>query len=148
LLDAEAATLRADLKETESGREFVRLREELVTLEEERRRLRLANSELTEDFQRTKSESTAASDLVRTLQQRLGAAEKRADAQSDEGLKQDNLSLRGIITRQNGELERRHRELHKLKRAQLGLRLVYALLVLGVIVLALAAVRFVPTLDW
>jgi chromosome segregation ATPase len=147
-LAQDAAALRADLTDTASGRDLVRLRDQVTALEEERQRLRFANVELAGDFERIKSESTAASDLVRTLRQRLGDAEKRADALSDERLKQDNLALRGIITRQNGELERRHLELHRLKRARLVLRILYALVVLGIVLLALAAVQILPTLDW
>ena len=147
-LTQDAAALRADLNETASGRDLVRLRDQLVTLEEERDRLRFANVELTEDFERMKSERNSASELVRILRERLGDAEKRAESLSDERLKQDNFALRGIITRQNGELERRHVELHRLKRAQLGLRLVYALVVLAIVLLAIAAVQILPTLDW
>jgi DNA repair exonuclease SbcCD ATPase subunit len=147
-LAQDAAALRADLTDTASGRDLVRLRDQVTALEEERQRLRFANVELAGDFERIKSESTAASDLVRTLRQRLGDAEKRADALSDERHKQDKIALRGLITRQNGELERRHLELHRLKRARLVLRILYALVVLGIVLLALAAVQILPTLDW
>jgi chromosome segregation ATPase len=147
-LTKEAATLRADLNETASGREFVRLREQVAMLEDERHRLRLANAELTEDGVRINAEATAAAELVQTLRQRLGDAEKRADAVSDERLRQDNLALRGIITRQNGELERRHVELHRLKRARLILRILYALIVLGIVALGYAAIQIIPSLDW
>jgi hypothetical protein len=94
------------------------------------------------------AEATAAAELVQTLRQRLGDAEKRADAVSDERLRQDNLALRGIITRQNGELERRHVELHRLKRARLILRILYALIVLGIVALGYAAIQIIPSLDW
>jgi len=147
-LAKDAATLRADLIETASGRELVHLREHVAALEDERHQLRLTNVELAEDFDRMKTESTGAADLVRTLRDRLRDAEKRAETLSDERLKQDNLALRGIIARQNGELERQHVELHRLKRARLVLHILYALIVLGIIGLGYAAMQIVPTLEW
>jgi chromosome segregation ATPase len=147
-LSREATALRADLNETASGREFVRLREQVAVLENERHQLQLAHAGMAEDFAQAKSAAQTATELIRTLRERLGDAVKRADALSDERLKQDNLALRGIINRQNGELERRHLELHRLKRARLVLRILYALIVLGIVALGIAAVQILPTLDW
>jgi hypothetical protein len=38
--------------------------------------------------------------------------------------------------------------LHRLKRARLVLRILYALIVLGIVALGIAAVQILPTLDW
>jgi chromosome segregation ATPase len=147
-LTGETTQLRNDLKETEAGREMVRLRATVGDLEAERHQLRLANASLAEDFAQSEKNRTALDDLVRSLGKRLEGAEKRAEASSHERLKQDNMALRGIITRQNGELERRHVELHRLKRMRVAVRLVYALIILGGILLALAIVQILPNIDW
>jgi hypothetical protein len=74
-------------------------------------------------------------------------ARRRAEAASEARLRQDNEVLRGIIARQNSELEQKHAQLVRLKRARLGVRLAYASFALGLVLVAAWAIRTVPGLQ-
>ena len=145
-LRKETETLRGDLNETESGRELVRLRATVEELEEDRHRLLVESCQLVEDMQKIEAHRASLVDLLGTTRQRLEESDKRAEASSDERLKQDNMALRGIIARQNDELAQLRLELHRLKRARLALRIVYALVTLGFVILAIVLINVIPTL--
>lgn len=147
-LEKEVAALRRDLAETATGRELTQLREDLETSDAERARLAAETRQLAEDFRRADVERAALRETLKATHQRLEEAERRADAVSDERLQQDNEVLRGIIARQNGELEHRHAETLRLRRARLGLRLAYVLLAVALLALVIAAVQLAPKLNF
>jgi len=60
-------------------------------------------------------------------------------AEQTEAAKKDNDVLRGIVARQNTTLGVHHSELRRLRRARFGLRLVYGLFTLGLLVLGYVA---------
>ena len=53
----------------------------------------------------------------------------------EEQVEKDNAMLRGIVARQNVELAFRFEQLNRLKRERFGLRIIYALISLGVVAL-------------
>lgn len=63
-----------------------------------------------------------------------------AMAEQAETAKRDNDVLRGIVDRQNATLAAHHGELRRLRRARFGLRLVYGVFSLGLLILAFVAV--------
>ncbi len=132
-LRREVKVLRLDLSEIHTGRELLALRDSFQALETEHRgtvaTLARAEAELqalTNSEQKLRAEVTEA-------RERTAAAERRAEAASDSSLQSDNGVLRGIINRQNIVLEERFVELRRLKRARLALRIVYALIALGLL---------------
>lgn len=143
-LDKQLATLHRDLSETATGRELTELRAALAKATEERDRLTIEVRHLAEELQRADVERVSWRATLASTHQQLEAAERRAEATSDERLQQDNEALRGIIARQNGELAHRQIETLQLKRARFILRSAYVLVALGLAALVVAAVSLAP----
>ncbi|HET6409378.1 MAG TPA: hypothetical protein VFG14_15935, partial [Chthoniobacteraceae bacterium] len=55
--------------------------------------------------------------------------------------------LRGIIARQNAELEQKHVQLVRLKRARLGVQFAYLLFAIALAAIVIWAVKTVPKLN-
>jgi chromosome segregation protein len=136
--------LRYTLSHLKDGSELLDLRNRFQALEAEHLRA-------TSTVARLESETrvlTASEKRIRTeleeARTRGEEAERRADANAESVLVQDNEVLRGIIARQNTVLEERFAELRKLKRARLFLRILYTFVGLGLVGVAALAIQFLP----
>ncbi len=144
----QAEALRRDLQQTDSGRELLDLRSRVESLTADHSTLTGALAKKS-----TEAEELAAADekLRAELQEtrRLrGEAERLAAANSEAQLKKDNEVLRGIIARQNVDLGVHHVEVRRLRRARLGLRIVYAFFAIGLLGLAFFALCIFTNQDF
>ena len=76
------------------------------------------------------SQGEAGSGRCAEPEPRNGAPLPNAGSTDIHTLRQDNVTLRGMIDRQNQELRDCYRELRRYRRAQIGLRVLYGLVVL------------------
>lgn len=142
----EVKSLRRLVSESETGRELVAARAKLAVHETESQCWEKRVALLEADLQGVAAQRLRSVEEIDGLRLQLQDALQKAEAASDEKIHQDNAVLRGIVSRQNVELELQHHELKRLKRARFALRLVYALFALGLAGLAWFAVQFVPQL--
>jgi hypothetical protein len=142
----EVESLRGLLGASETGRELVAAREKLAAHETENQRWKQRVDLLEADLRNVASQGKRFLEETNDLRLRLQDALRQAEAATDEKLREDNAVLRGIINRQNVELEIQHHDIARLKRARFALRLVYALFALGLLALVWFAVQFVPQL--
>lgn len=143
-LRADADMLRHDLSEIHDGRELLGLRDRFkaLTTDHERATGTLARTEI-EAKTLAASEQQLRAELAET-RTRAERAERRAEAAAESALSKDNEVLRGIIARQNAVQEERYAELLRLRRARLGLRILYAIVGLALIGLAAFAIEYLP----
>ena len=113
--------------------------------DEERASLSKTAEQLTADLAASTTERKRLDDLLGEMRRRMEEATRRADAGSDEKLQHDNSVLRGIVARQNTELEIRHRDIVRLRRKRFGLQIVYALFALGLLALGYWAMQVLPS---
>ena len=140
-LRGETEKLRASLSKTAMGRDLVSVRTALEQAEGERERLRSMVSALEKNGAASEGERVRLTALTGELRVQLEVARKKAEAASAERLTHDNEILRGIVARQNLELEIRHRDIVRLKRARWGVKLAYSVFALGLLALAYFALR-------
>lgn len=140
--------LRKSLGKGEAGRKLLGLQDAQTELLKEREILAGQIRQLTADLQTGEKKLAHAVSGTKSLRRQLDEARREADANTEVRLKVDNEVLRGIVARQNSELEARHVELVRLKRARFFLRLVYALFGLGLVALGIVAVKFIPALRF
>jgi len=143
----ERDSLRRSLSESGLGQELVATREQLATAEKECKRLSLHTRQLTSDVDAAERVRKERDDLIRTLKTELDNVRRAAEASSKAKADNDNEVLRGIIARQNAELEQKHAQLIRLKRARLGVQFAYALFALGLVAIIIWAVKMVPKLK-
>jgi predicted nucleic acid-binding Zn-ribbon protein len=133
----ERDSLRRSVSESGLGQELFALREQLATAEKECKRLSLQVRQLSSDVDTSEKARQERDDLIRTLKTEL---ERRSTATTSEAkINNDIEVLRGIIARQNSELEQKHTQLVRFKRARLGVQFVYVMFALalsGLLVLA------------
>jgi hypothetical protein len=127
----EIESLKHDLAETESGRQIVELHEKLASLEHESARMKGEFEKRDAEAKRLAQSETSLQAELKKAREARDEAELRAEAGSESKLIGDNQVLRGIIDRQNEELARRLSVLNRLKAAQLGVRLFYAIFAVG-----------------
>lgn len=140
----ELAVSRRELLQTESGRVLGELRERFEKTEAERKALALQLADAQGDLRRHADGEREWRERFETMRQERDAALSQAEASSQAALQHGNDVLRGILDRQRMELDERYAELRRLRGAQLGVRLLYALAVvlfLGAIVLGLLALH-------
>ena len=142
----EVESLRGLLGASETGSELAAARAELAAHQNDHQRWQQRVDLLEADLRGVAAQSQRFLEEAEALRHRLQDALREAEAASDEKIRADNAVLRGIISRQNVELEIQHHDLLRLRRARFALRLVYALFVLGVLGLVWVAVQFVPQL--
>jgi hypothetical protein len=142
----EVESLRSLLGASETGRELVAARAELAAPENDKQRWQQRVELLEADLRSVAAQRQRFHEEADDLRHRLQSALREAEAASDERTREDNAVLRGIINRQNVELEIQHHDLMRLRRARFALRLVYALFVLGLLGLVWFAVQFAPQL--
>ncbi|MEO8353071.1 MAG: hypothetical protein ABI680_15175, partial [Chthoniobacteraceae bacterium] len=147
-LEEEAGTLRRNLKKGQAGKELLELQGRHAEVKAERDSLAGQVRQMTTDLEARETLRGAAVMEAKEMRLQLEAALKQLESQSESRLRADNDVLRGIVTRQNSELEQRHLKLVRLKRAQIALRLVYALFGLGFILLGIFAVKLIPALRF
>jgi len=147
-LKAEAAELRRSVSESASGKALLETRDQLAAVELERDRLAGEVRQLREDARQYDTVAEELTAQLKTLRRDLDESQRAAEAQSESRLQQDNAVLRGIVERQNAELEQKHALIVKFKRARFGLRLVYAVFALALIAIGVIAVKYVPALRF
>jgi chromosome segregation ATPase len=149
LLDssAECQSLRRSLSESTTGRDLMIARDQFAEVSKQRERLAGEVRQLSDDLQTLTAAKVNRDEQFKTLSRELEEARRRAEAASEARLRQDNEVLRGIIARQNTELEQKHAQLVRLKRARLGVRLAYASFALGLVLVAAWAIKTVPGLQ-
>jgi chromosome segregation ATPase len=143
----ERDSLRRSVSESGLGQELVSVRAQLAAAEMEAKGLSLHARQLTSDVEAAERVRKERDDLIRTLKTELDTARRTATASSDVKLRNDNEVLRGIIERQNAELEQRHVQLVRLKRARLGVQFAYAAFALALVGIAIWAVKMIPKLK-
>jgi chromosome segregation ATPase len=146
-LTKERDSLRRSVSESGLGQELVSVREQLATAEKENKRLNLHSRQLTSDVDAAEKARKERDDLIRTLKTELDTARRSATANSEAKINNDNDVLRGIIARQNAELEQKHTQLKRLKRARLGVQFAYALFAIALIVIAIWAAKVIPKMK-
>lgn len=139
--------LRRSLSEDTTGKDLIDTRGQLQTAEKERDRLQTETQRLTHELDSARSGRLQIDEQMKSLNRELDEARRRAEAASEVRLRQDNEVLRGIIARQNSELEQKHVKLVRLQRAQLGVRLAYAAFALALLGIAWWAMKAVPGLS-
>lgn len=146
-LKRERDVLSKSLSQDTAGRDLVAAREELGVTTKERDRLSTTVERLSAEIESAQARQRTSEEDLRTALRELDEARRRAEAASETRLRRDNDVLRGIIARQNSELEQQHKQLFRLKRAQFGVRLAYAAFGIGLVLIALWAMRVVPGLK-
>ena len=146
-LTKERDSLRRSVSESGLGQELVAVREQLATAEKEGKRLSLHARQLTSDVDAAERARKERDELIRTLKTELDQTRRSAAASSEVKINNDNEVLRGIIARQNAELEQRHVQLVRLKRARLGVQLMYAFFALTLAGIVFWALKMVPKLK-
>jgi chromosome segregation ATPase len=147
-LRGETEALRRLLNETETGRELATARDRLAAADSERQHLQQTVAALEADLATSRAAVERLETLAAAMRRRMDEALAHAEAMSEDRINQDNEILRGIVARQNAELEVRHREIVRLKRARLLLRIAYALFGLGLLALAYMAMQILPGLPF
>lgn len=143
-LSSELAAARRELLQTESGRALAELRERFEKTEAERKVLAAQLADAQADLGRHAGGEREWRERFETMRQERDDALSRAEAGSHTALQHGNDVLRGILDRQKRELDERYVELRRLRSAQLGMRLLYAVAVvlfLGAVVLGLLALH-------
>jgi hypothetical protein len=146
-LQKERDELNRSLLMDTTGRDLIVAREQLAATTKERDHLSVRVERLTAEVDAAQGRQRVIEDELRAALRELDAARHRVEAASEERLRQDNDVLRGIIHRQNVELEQRHRQLVRLTRAQFGVRLAYAVFGIVLVLVALWAIQVVPGLK-
>jgi chromosome segregation ATPase len=144
---AECQSLRRSLSENTAGKELMIARDQLSEVTQERERLNGEVRQLADDLKAITTAKADRDEQIKNLSRELDEARRRAEAASEARLRQDNEVLRGIIARQNSELEQKHAQLVRLKRARLGVRLAYASFALGLVLVAAWAIKTVPGMQ-
>jgi predicted nucleic acid-binding Zn-ribbon protein len=141
-------TLRKDLTETKTGRELLALRKRLSAADEERQRMANEARQLTDELQASsKAHLEVKTQLEATVRQ-LHTVEEKIAAVAESQVQHDNDILRGIVARQNSELEARFAELKRLKRARLLLRSMYLLFGTAIVALGIVVAKLIPELGF
>lgn len=143
----ERDSLRRSVSESGLGQELVSIREQYAASEKECKRLSLHSRQLTSDIDAAEKGRKERDELIRTLKTELDRARRAAEASSEVKMNNDNEVLRGIIARQNAELEQRHTQLVRLKRARLGVQFAYAAFAIALVGIIFWAVKMVPKLK-
>jgi chromosome segregation ATPase len=146
-LTKERDSLRRSVSESGLGQELVAIREQLAVSEKECKRLSLHSRQLNSDIEAAEKARKERDDLIRTLKTELDNARRSAEAASDAKQRNDNEVLRGIISRQNSELEQKHAQLTRLKRARLGVQFAYAAFALALAGIIFWAVKTIPKMK-
>ena len=145
-LRADASSLHRDLKETKSGRSLIDLRSQLATAEEQRRQLTVELRQVAEESARRERSHSELESLLRATRRQLEQAFQAAEASSDSRMRHDNEILRGIISRQNAELESRNVQIIRFKRARFGLRVLYTVFAIVMAAVVAAILYSLPLL--
>jgi chromosome segregation ATPase/DNA-directed RNA polymerase subunit RPC12/RpoP len=149
-IEAEAAGLRKDrddfhrtLSGDSAGQDFIQARERLQQTETERTRLVAQVERLLQERDAAVEKRRGLEEQIRSLLKELDAARREIEAHSEHHLEKENAVLRGIIERQNSQLEQQHVQVRRLRRAQYGVRLAYAIFGFGLVALAWWALQTV-----
>lgn len=145
-LEKERDALKKSLSQDTTGKDLVIAREQLLETTKERDRLTLQVERLNGEAEAAGARQRKIEEDLKSALRELDEARRRAEAASELRLRQDNEVLRGIIARQNTELEQRHAVIVRLKRAQFGTRLAYAAFFIALLGIALWAMKAVPAL--
>lgn len=136
------------------------LREDTAEGERQAIRGKLAAAEaecgrLTEALRRVEGELAAErcggqrlAAVVRELGRRVNEAVVFEPWRGDRDLAREVEVLRGIAARQSGQIRLQHRELVRLRRARLALRIVYGIFALGLVGLGYVALQLLPGVEW
>ena len=103
-----------------------RTRAELATANRERADLAERAARLDSLLMEAEKARDAAQSDVKAIRRELEEERRKAASTSEESLRHNNDVLRGIMERQNADLEQKHKELIRLRRARFGVRLAYA----------------------
>ena len=115
------------MSDSAAGREVLSLREQLAAAEgEAQRRERLAQAAEAEARKWREAEERSQEGL-KLLRARCEKAERHFEEGAEAALARDCAVLRGIVERQKAELAQQHSEVVRSRRAQVALRLAYAI---------------------
>lgn len=146
-LKRERDALSKSLSENTAGADLVVAREQLGVATKERDRLGMEVERLNTEIDSARERQRKLEEEMKVALRELDEARRRAEAASEHRLRQDNEVLRGIIARQNSELEQRHLQIVRLKRARLGVRMAYAAFGIALLLIAMWAMKVVPGLK-
>ncbi len=146
-LEKERDELSKSLSRDTAGKDLLVARERLSLTTKERDHLGAQVERLDAEIDSAQVKHREIEAELNATLRALDEARRQAEAASEHRLRQDNEVLRGIVARQNSELEQRHQQIVRLKRAQLGVRLAYAAFGFGLLLIALWAMKTVPELQ-
>jgi len=139
----ELGELRRTISEDRAGRDFIEARAQLEAAQAEHAKVVEESREIRENLRNQECAAQATQNRLSGLQQQLKEALHFAEAGSEPRLRRDNDVLRGIVARQNSDLEEKHLHLVRLKRARLALKIIYSIFILGLIAVGVLAVKLV-----
>jgi predicted nucleic acid-binding Zn-ribbon protein/DNA-directed RNA polymerase subunit RPC12/RpoP len=146
-LNKEAKKLRKHLSATATGKELLSLRARLETTNDEHQRLTKESQQVADDLKKSESAKSELQSQLQALSLQLADAEGKIAASAESQVQKENDVLRGIVERQNAELEARFVEIHRYKRARFIMRSIYAACALVAIALVITAVKVLSTAD-
>ena len=133
-LNQHAEVLRRDLVTTDAGQELLDLRSRLSDITDDRAKIAETLAEKRAELKSlTATEEILRRELEETRCQRE-SAEQQAAANSELQLNKDNEVLRGIVARQNTTLGVYYSEVRRMRRARFGLRIIYGLFAIVLLV--------------
>lgn len=143
-LERENAALGKDIASSREAKEFHALRLRAETAEGASKEQQVELEKLRAEMARLSKSDEALRVELAAINERFAAEERKVQALADGKVQRDNEVLRAVLGRQKSELENCYRELKRFRRAQLGIRLVYALFALGLLGVAAFAVQVLP----
>jgi chromosome segregation ATPase/DNA-directed RNA polymerase subunit RPC12/RpoP len=143
----EAKTLRKDLSETATGKELISLRKRLAAAEEEHQRLAKESKQLAEELKKSAFEKSELQVQLQAVNLQLSETQEKIAASAESQVQKENSVLRGIVERQNAELEARFVEIHRYKRARFTMRSIYAGCAIAAIGLVITAIKVLSKVD-
>ncbi len=143
-LEKEVASLRKDIASSRDANEFhtIRLRAEMAEKTQKEQLCELENLRAEKD-RLEKSAEELRKELAES-NERCAAEARKLEELADGKVQRDNAVLRAVLGRQKAELENCYRDLKRYRRAQLGVRLAYALFALGLLGVAAFALQMLP----
>jgi DNA repair exonuclease SbcCD ATPase subunit len=143
-LEKERDSFRSSLLENSTGKDLVETRERLQVAEKARDGLVREVDLLKTENETVETKRRSLDEEVKMLVRELDTARRKAETTSEHHLLKDNEVLRGIIERQNAQLQQQHIQLVRLRRARFGVRLAYIAFAIALVAIAVWALKIIP----
>jgi kinesin family protein C1 len=137
---------RKNLESSKEGREFILLKDAAAAANGQRDEALQARAEAEQELTSLRTEVVDLKAELQQTSQSLEEMGRKVAKLSDAQLQKDNVVLRSILERQKAELEQRFREVKQFRRANFGVRIAYAIVILAVVVLIGYGLQYLPIL--